>query len=372
MRQTLQLACLSVCIMGLCVSQATAQFCGVSIDCDWDVPDAGYWTFDDIAGGDAASALQVGVGNTAVWQGDVGSNVQAQGIIGGASQTNDEDGGNGTEHYTVSVPELNGAGGLTISLWFNQNVDSNNNSTYNGLFMVRDLVSSFGGGGENWGVALENNGSPRHIDWRIDGVPGGELDNIEGSNQDRWDHVAMTWDGSDVADGMGERVLYVNGVELFREAAEMGTITTSGEWRIGDDACCGSREFTGTLDDLGVWKQALSATDIAQIEAAGRVGVSLNQVEPPQPGDVDGDTDVDIVDFGFIQTNFFTESGATREQGDLTGDTAVEWRDFREWKDNFPTPGAGSLESANVPEPASYVLAGLAVAGLGLLRRKVA
>ncbi|MEQ8836274.1 MAG: LamG-like jellyroll fold domain-containing protein, partial [Lacipirellulaceae bacterium] len=213
------------------------------------VPDIAHFRFDSVG---ATTPNDVVGGGDATWFGPAGDNVLATGLINGGSQTNDENGGNGNEHYRVELPLMDGADGLTISLWFNQNVDSNNNSTYNGLFMVRDLLSSFGGGSENWGIALENNNSPRHIDWRLDGAPGPEDDNIMGNNQDRWDHVVYTWDGTDQGDGMGERALFLNGTELQRIDAPIGTITDSGTWRIGDDACCGSREFTGTMDDLAV------------------------------------------------------------------------------------------------------------------------
>lgn len=223
---------------------------------------AGYWPFDETSGETAGDFS--GHNQNATWNGDNGSNVWVDGLIGGASQTNDENGGNGEEHYRLNLNSINGTNQFSISLWFNQNVDTNNNSTYNGLFMTRNLVSSFGGGDENWGFAIEGNNSPRKIDWRVDGASGSETANIEGNNLDQWHHVLFVWDGIS-----GTRSLYQDGVLLASQDAPTGSITSGGEWRIGDDACCGNREFTGTLDDLAVFHGSLDSDDAALLYEAG-------------------------------------------------------------------------------------------------------
>ncbi len=90
-----------------------------------------------------------------------------------------------------------------------------------------------------------------------------------------------------------------------------------------------------------------------------------------QQGDVDGDMDVDMDDFTFIQ-NHFQQSVTMREEGDLNDDGMVDWVDFRQWKDNFPTPppppGGGAQ---GVPEPAGAILALGALLGIGRVRRRV-
>ncbi|MEQ8209176.1 MAG: LamG domain-containing protein [Lacipirellulaceae bacterium] len=315
-------------------------------------PTVGHWRFDDGAGSIATDFIN---GNDGVWDGGTGNNVWAAGIIGGGSQTNDENGGNGQEHFTIpSLSQLNGASGLTISIWFNQNVTDNNNSTYNALFMTRFMETSFGGGGENWGVALENNSAPRHIDWRVDGVSGGEFDLISGDPG--WHHVAFTWDGT-----IGQRAIFLDGTELERVSAQTGTIINGGSWDIGNDTCCGNREFTGTLDDLAVWDTALPASTITEIYFNGLSGVNASSENPPLRGDVDLDGDVDfdetdndgISDLDIIQANFdmFT-TGAFRTDGDLTADGVVNFDDLVEWRRGFVLNG-GNLEAlANrVPEP---------------------
>jgi hypothetical protein len=88
-----------------------------------------------------------------------------------------------------------------------------------------------------------------------------------------------------------------------------------------------------------------------------------------QPGDVDGDLDVDINDYNIIRDNLGS-TGVAISNGDLTGDGTVNLLDFEQWKKNFPhaaPPGAGAGAvlggGGAVPEPNSAVLMLFGVAG---------
>jgi hypothetical protein len=83
------------------------------------------------------------------------------------------------------------------------------------------------------------------------------------------------------------------------------------------------------------------------------------------PGDVDGDGDTDLIDYGFIKTNFFLAAGATRSQGDLNGDGRVGLDDFAVWRNAAP---AAVVASLTVPEP-SCMAWGLGAALAGWRRR---
>lgn len=334
------------------------------------LPTVGHWTLDETSGGTAFDSIN---GNHGIWDGGNGNNTWTTGLIGGGSLTNDENGGNGEEHFTIpSLPELVGADGLTISIWFNQNSQSNNNSTYNALFMTRFLETSFGGGGENWGIALEDTSAPRHIDWRIDGSAGNEDDII--AEEPGWHHVAFTWDGV-----LGQRALFLDGTELQRQSAPTGTVTGSGSWDIGNDTCCSRREFTGTLDDLAVWDTALDAQTVSEIYFNGLIGVNAATFPVLIRGDVDVDGDVDfdeldndmLSDLDIITSNYDAFDGnALRTDGDLTADGYVNFADAIEWRRAFDLQGNGShVSPGSIPEPTASMIA-LITGGLLLVRRQ--
>jgi len=67
--------------------------------------------------------------------------------------------------------------------------------------------------------------------------------------------------------------------------------------------------------------------------AAPTISFTVGGVQ--QPGDVDGDGDVDLTDLATLLTNFGTPSGATRGMGDLDGDGDVDLTDLATLLSNF-------------------------------------
>ena len=107
--------------------------------------------------------------------------------------------------------------------------------------------------------------------------------------------------------------------------------------------------------------------------------VTTNQL----PGDVNDDSTIDLVDFGFIRDNWL-ETNATfgmtlaRADGDLNFDGMVDIIDFREWKDAFLAGGGAEavVEAAfatlGVPEPTSFAGVVLGLMSLCGFRRRLA
>jgi hypothetical protein len=80
-------------------------------------------------------------------------------------------------------------------------------------------------------------------------------------NNDTWYHVAWTYNGEDI-------IMYVDGVE---ESVEPGggvhTVQGDGRFNLGSNA--GGNAFDGFMDDLTVWDEALSSTDVLAMAQSG-------------------------------------------------------------------------------------------------------
>ncbi|MFS4471779.1 endo-beta-N-acetylglucosaminidase H [Chryseobacterium sp. T20] len=74
-------------------------------------------------------------------------------------------------------------------------------------------------------------------------------------NANTWYHVAATYDGSNMK-------LYINGV-LDATKAQTGSVNSTGAFNVGY-LYNTSRNFNGKIDEVRVWKRALSQTEISQ------------------------------------------------------------------------------------------------------------
>jgi hypothetical protein len=69
------------------------------------------------------------------------------------------------------------------------------------------------------------------------------------------------------------------------------------------------------------------------------------------PGDVDGDGDTDLEDFGALKDHF--GAGTTQSKGDFDADEDVDLEDFNILKENF---GTSASHSSAVPEPSGFMI----------------
>ncbi|MBK1835077.1 LamG domain-containing protein [Roseibacillus ishigakijimensis] len=240
-----------------------------------------YYNFNGATPGialDSGSAAEAASNGT--WAGDVGADVPTTGQMGGAIRMNDEDGGNGQEHYRLTPAGLDGATAATVSMWFKLESDNDNAGGYTGLFMSREVDFDSTGDetadkeNQNWGLAFRNSSGPRRLDVRVNGAASSHSTDLP---DNEWHHVAFTWDGS-----TGERVVYVNGEVEDTSTVNTGKIIAAGEWRLSDDACCGGREINGSVDDVAIWDEVLDAAAIEAIYTNGQSGVG---VLPDSDGD---------------------------------------------------------------------------------------
>ncbi len=85
--------------------------------------------------------------------------------------------------------------------------------------------------------------------------------------------------------------------------------------------------------------------------------------DPSQPGDTDGDRDVDLADLNNVRNNF---GAATPQIGDTDGDNDVDLEDLNAVRNNF---GAGPVQPVPEPTTAALLLCGL---GAMIALRRVA
>lgn len=330
-----------------------------------------YFNFNEPVGSTtfADGNLDGGTAFDAAYQG-AGTPSYGQGVLQGAWR-----GTGAADDYflTSEVADLTGFLDISISAW----VNPSGTAGYDGIFNTRSAQTSLGNATNpssgNWGLAHEGT----HIDARIqtsatgsngtdspdDSLPAGE-----------WTHVAFTYNSF-----IGETKIYLNGAESTTKTGLPVDIEwfSGGQWAIGDDLCCGGREFNGLLDDVALYDTLLSASDITSIYNNGLAGIAIDGSVNPLAGDVDGNGVVQAFipgpnndDYDIILANFLDDvsgSGDTRPMGDLTNDGVVNLADFRAFKDAF----SGGATGATVPEPSSFacVLAAIAAGFYGFRRR---
>lgn len=365
-----------------------------------------HWTFDQgINNYDLSDAIDVVGGYDGVWQDtmtvdevevtDFSGLGYTAGQIGGAVRL----GGGEDQYFLVpSITELQGidptpangsdpvAGvGISMTAWINVDVDAVDE--YKGILVTRtaqDIASSDPNfpnpstANQNYGLSWEDrpdnaNNTESHIDSRVSGQP---LDSPENSiTRGTWHHVALVWgnvgniNGDTGLEEPSHR-LYVDGV-LADEDVNSGVFVflDAANWLIGEDSCCGGREFDGLLDDLAIFDTALSTADIQGIYNDGLTGTDAGGTATGQlvPGDTDGDG-VDFGDFEVIRDNL-GQAATGRDQGDLTGDRRVDLNDYQQWlqaaSPALQSQALASFDSTSVPEPSGLAVMGLALAAMG-------
>jgi Concanavalin A-like lectin/glucanases superfamily/Chitobiase/beta-hexosaminidase C-terminal domain/Glucodextranase, domain B/Bacterial Ig-like domain len=159
---------------------------------------------------------------------------------------------NGTNSY-VSVPNstsLNIINSMTVELWAKSNI--NWDAHTNWTFLVNKRNENYSG----YGIYIDSN-NPRVVFSIINTVGVGYYAPSPNLLPNTWYHIVGTYDGSNIK-------IYING-QLQNSVPASGTISTNtlnleiGRWR---DAY---REyFNGLIDEVAIYKRALSATEIQE------------------------------------------------------------------------------------------------------------
>jgi len=108
----------------------------------------------------------------------------------------------------------------------------------------------------------------------------GATDSVSGT----WNNTSSEWGNAGLSLALDQWHLIamtVSGASLivYRDLASVTIAITPttrnlGVFRIGNDSGTGSRFFKGRIDDVRIWSQALNATDVADLYAAQRGGIT--------------------------------------------------------------------------------------------------
>lgn len=99
----------------------------------------------------------------------------------------------------------------------------------------------------------------------------------------QWVHIAATYSGG-AEPGAGEAIIYLNGQQRDSHLGNDGSAPPSGLTgsvktgqvaSLGREGPTGGSLFTGFVDEVALWRRALTPGDIARIHAGGQAGLSV-------------------------------------------------------------------------------------------------
>lgn len=150
----------------------------------------------------------------------------------------------------------------TISFWVNPETFPASGEVY--------LLSN-GGWQERWKISLPSHGKPVFTT-HSGGACCSDMDSGTPLPLGSWTHVAMTHDGA-------KDIIYFNGAQVAEKNVSGKLDATTKPLGIGYDPIDNSGFFNGSIDEVQLYKRALSATEIAALYAA--------QNTPPSGGDTE-------------------------------------------------------------------------------------
>lgn len=76
-----------------------------------------------------------------------------------------------------------------------------------------------------------------------------------------WHHIVATWDGTNAH-------IFIDGVDGGAVSQTVTPTTNTSSFKIGN-ASIGTYNFTGTIDEVGVWSRALTGSDVTSLYNSG-------------------------------------------------------------------------------------------------------
>jgi hypothetical protein len=154
---------------------------------------------------------------------------------------------NGTNQYASlgNAAVLNFSGQITIAAWVKPTSNAGiQNILAHGFDANHEVYLRIADGSYEIGSYLNFSYFTRY------GVPGADLGT--------WVHLAGVYDGTTWR-------LYRNGIEVSSSGQPTGAVTVTNGWAIGANSDGSGRRFAGAIDDVRIYKRALSAAEIADV-----------------------------------------------------------------------------------------------------------
>ena len=101
----------------------------------------------------------------------------------------------------------------------------------------------------------------------------------------QWLHIAAAYSGS-VGPASGQAIIYLNGQAIDVHTGDdstspvglTGNLKTGQAAAMGREGPTGGNYFTGFLDDVAIWRRALSPAEVSQLCQSGLAGLSLGDL----------------------------------------------------------------------------------------------
>jgi hypothetical protein len=163
-----------------------------------------------------------------------------------------------TNNATVNLPHKDGmldTDNFTLSLWFNGQADSP--GMWARVFSKTQRVEK-----NSVGLEIQRSAKTDELHYRIDTLKQFNQHGPIGKILDgKWHHVAFTSDGTTV-------MIYVDGKakKLNVRADKTAPFATTTDLILGQSGIENQRFFTGMIDDVAIWKNALTAEQISDLQ----------------------------------------------------------------------------------------------------------
>jgi hypothetical protein len=175
-----------------------------------------------------------------------------------------------------------------------------------------------------WGVFSQSGGNFRVNVTGTGGTKMSSSDTPKTSNDGKWHNIVSSFSRGFVVSSYLDGKLVNTTPLLTTGSIDTGKPTNIGQDGTGQYTDNGSVQMTGLIDDVGIWRHALSASDAAAIYDAGQAGKDLSSLQTTGSGDLGKLTTGEIG--GQVTISWTGGPGIRLQKSTSLGGTA-DWQD---------------------------------------------